>query len=391
MTTKTGFDTLRYSLAAGLTFLKSLVVGTLILAAWLTPAFAATTNDIIIGQVSDESGDLIDLTRDYVAGARVYFDAINARGGIAGRKITLLTRDDRGDPQITTGLARELIEKERAQVLFGNVGDLTLSELIRSDLLRRSGVALFAPLSGIETASREVFFLRPTYEVEALRIIAWFRSSGMTRAAIVRGRGEAASRVAQAVTKSLDAAKMTLVTDLSIAEPGVDFDVVARKVAAAEPQFLLLLGDTLETGQFIKSFRPRAPGVFVVGLSNVNQQTLVELAGVSAAFGMMLTQVVPNPHSGVLPLTREHAMLLKKYRDEPASHVTLQGFIAAKMLCAILAAIPGPITRASIMEAMRARRNFDAGGFAIEFPQGSNRGSAFADLTLLRKDGTLAQ
>lgn len=49
--------------------------------------FASTANDIRIGSVVDQSGLQGDVSRDYLAGARTYFDQINSMGGINGRKL----------------------------------------------------------------------------------------------------------------------------------------------------------------------------------------------------------------------------------------------------------------------------------------------------------------
>lgn len=69
----------------------------LLLVAWLFLAAApsvAEAADIVIAQIVDESGDGLEQSRDYVAGARVYFDWINSQGGITGRRLVLITRAD---------------------------------------------------------------------------------------------------------------------------------------------------------------------------------------------------------------------------------------------------------------------------------------------------------
>lgn len=364
-----------------------------ILATFTVPVLCAPPRDIVVGEVIDESGDNIDASRDYVAGARVYFDFVNAQGGIRGRRVALLVRDDAGAPDRTLAAARELVERQGAQVLFGPVGDASVAALAKSGDLRRWGVALFAPMAGIEldVGTDHVFFLRPTYGTEALRLVGWFQAAVQTRAAIVYSGGEFARASRQAATTRLRADGATLVAEISIGGDGRDAAAVAAKVAATRPQFVLVLADTLAAGQFIKAYRALDPLVAMAGLSNISHQTLIELAGPANAAGVLLTQVVPDPSRGGSAVAREHIALMKRFRDEPASHATLEGFVAAKYLVATLRSIDGEIDRASILAALRARREVGVGGFVITWPDRSNRGSRFADMTLLRKNGTLLQ
>ena len=83
--------------------------------------------------------------------------------------------------------------------------------------------------------------------------------------------------------------------------------------------------------------------------------------------------------------------MIRRFRDEPPSHVTLEGFLAAKTLVLALRGVNRDFSRTAITAALRQRRDYDLGGINLHFAEGANRGSGFVDLTLLRKDGTLAQ
>jgi branched-chain amino acid transport system substrate-binding protein len=363
----------------------------LLLAASAVAAPAPLPRDLVIGQVVDESGDMLEQSRDYVAGARVYFDSVNAQGGVAGRRIALVVKDGGGSAPRNATLARELIERDGAQVLFGNVGDAGVVALAKSGDLARLNMALFAPLAGIEIegGSDNIFFLRPAYRAEAVRIVEWFGNIATRRAAVVRGGGDFAREAHDAVVARMRAVGIQLVADVELASDGRDAAAAAGKIAASDPSFVLVLADTVVAGQFIKALRALNPAVTVAGLSNIAHQTLLELAGPKLAYGTLLMQVVPDPFKGTSVVAREHIGLMKRFRDEPPSHATLEGFIAAKYLVAVLRSINGEIDRASILAALRARREVDVGGFVVSWPSRANRGSRYVDLTLLRKDGSL--
>ena len=61
-------------------------------------AVAQNSEPYVIGLTGDLSGPSAGTYKPLAEGARIYFDALNAKGGINGHPVKLLTRDSRGDP-----------------------------------------------------------------------------------------------------------------------------------------------------------------------------------------------------------------------------------------------------------------------------------------------------
>lgn len=74
-----------------------------------------------LGFISGLSGVYGWSAQDQLRGVQMAADFINKQGGIAGRKIEVLTRDDRSDPKLSTAGTRELIEKEKADFIIGGL------------------------------------------------------------------------------------------------------------------------------------------------------------------------------------------------------------------------------------------------------------------------------
>jgi branched-chain amino acid transport system substrate-binding protein len=81
----------------------------------------ADDNEIRIGNVMPYSGPLAEFGAIGKAEA-AYFDMINDRGGINGRKIRFITRDDNSDPATAMDLTRGLVEKDDVLLMFGSFG-----------------------------------------------------------------------------------------------------------------------------------------------------------------------------------------------------------------------------------------------------------------------------
>jgi ABC-type branched-subunit amino acid transport system substrate-binding protein len=348
--------------------------------------------DIVIGQVLDQSGLGREISRDYFAGAKVYFDHINAQGGINGRRLSLKTRNDEGIAAKTVQLTAELVERENADVLFGYVGDANVTAAVTSPAFVRSGIALIGAVSGVAVGAAgadKVYFTRTTYAEEARRIIEHFRGTGISNFAIVYTPDDFGRSFRAVLVDSLKNNGLAALSDTAIPADSQAMAAVAARVVAKRPQVVVLLTDTLPAAAFIKAYRELDLGAVLVGTSLINARALLELAGINIAHGVVLTQVVPNPEKHDQPLLAEHARLLKQFLDEPPTHATLEGFIAAKTLVLALRGAGKSARRADIARAVKALRRADIGGPKIDFSADDNRGYAFVEVTFLRRDGRL--
>ena len=79
----------------------------------------------VLGQSVALSGPAKELGSEMRSGALLYFEQVNASGGVHGRRIRLQTLDDGYEPERTTANTRKLIEEEKVLALFGYVGTPT--------------------------------------------------------------------------------------------------------------------------------------------------------------------------------------------------------------------------------------------------------------------------
>jgi branched-chain amino acid transport system substrate-binding protein len=89
-------------------------------------AFAQDRAPIKIGFPVPLSGIYGDYAKDQVNGAKLAVNEANAKGGILGRKVELLVRDDQLDVQVISQLAKELVENDKVDFLSGALGEHTI-------------------------------------------------------------------------------------------------------------------------------------------------------------------------------------------------------------------------------------------------------------------------
>ena len=88
-------------------------------AAFLATFGAASAQDVKIGYSGALSGPASFTGLDIKRGAEMAIDEINAKGGVKGRKLVLVSRDDEHNPVRTVAQYRELVERERVVAMLG--------------------------------------------------------------------------------------------------------------------------------------------------------------------------------------------------------------------------------------------------------------------------------
>ena len=88
---------------------------------WILVAAAlsagAAQAQILIGQTVGLTGPVAATVKEAVDGARLYIDGVNARGGVRGEKIELITLDDKFDPKLAAANANALITEKNVMAL----------------------------------------------------------------------------------------------------------------------------------------------------------------------------------------------------------------------------------------------------------------------------------
>lgn len=350
----------------------------------------APAREVVVGQVVDYSGKFGEASRDYVAGAHVYFDWVNSKGGVNGMKIrhTVVDTDAAG----VRARTRELLDDPRVDVLFGFVGDDAVTAAAAERELRDGGVALVAPLAGRpapSSAIRSIFFTRPGYDAEIRQIVGHFRALQLTRFAIVDTPGAAELAVAEEIRAALLRENLAALGPRTIASDSSGYARDVEAVLALKAQAIIVVADTVPAAEFIKRYRPRDPGAMIVALSTVNHRVMFEILGPRLAHGVMITQVVPNPSLSDTGLQREHLAAIRMFRDEPPSHLTLEGFIGAKVLVEALRRAGNAPTRESIVAALQRMGPVDLKGMIVDLGAPSRLASTHVDITMIRRNGDL--
>jgi ABC-type branched-subunit amino acid transport system substrate-binding protein len=132
---------------------------------FLVPNYANAKNEvgiskteIVLGATFPKTGPLSPYFQDFFTGAQAYFDYVNSKGGIQGRKIRLITRDDKGLPSIAVTQVNALILADKVFALFNSVpftaGHVPMLRAAAIDTRQIPNLAVTTSFSGLTDSSK---------------------------------------------------------------------------------------------------------------------------------------------------------------------------------------------------------------------------------------------
>lgn len=357
-------------------------------AAFLLSPFAALHAQILIGQTAGFSGPVADGVKEITDGARLWINAVNARGGVHGQKIELVSMDDKFEPKLAAENAKKLDERG-VLALFLTRGTPHNEAIL--PLLEPANLPLVAPSTGAivlhQPVNRRVFNVRSTYQREAEKAVDHLVALGMNRIAVVVANDSFGADVQQGIGRSFERAKLKPVASIAADRARPDIAKIVPAIVAAQAQAVMWVGSGAAVSEGVKALRATGSAAQVLTLSNNASSGFVKTAG-DAAHGIIVTQVFPNERSGGSVIVREATELAKAAGLPAVSPAMLEGYAAAKVLVEGLRRAGRNPTRATLQAGLESIQKFDIGGLDVTYSATDHTGLEFSELSMIGPDGS---
>ncbi len=343
---------------------------------------------IVLGQSAPLSGPAAQLGLQMQAGAKLYFDGVNASGGIGGLPVELRTLDDGYEPERCKANTEQLIAGH-AFALFGYVGTPTC--LAALPLVQQAKIPFFAPLTGAEAlrdpANPWVFHLRASYNDETALIVRQLTQLGLSKIAVFHQDDAYGKAGLDGVVRALMQRKLTVHATATVQRNSVDVAEAARKLAASQPEAVVLVSAYKSCAAFIRESRRAGYSGQFFNVSFVGTQALLDELG-REANGIVVSQVMPYPFGVASGVVAEYqAAVQKAGGSHVLNYTAMESFLAAKVISEGLRRINGKGSREALVSALESLQNYNAGGFPVKFGPGRRVASNFVELSMLTGDG----
>ncbi|WP_353394439.1 ABC transporter substrate-binding protein [Hydrogenophaga sp. 5NK40-0174] len=356
----------------------------------------ANAAELVVVQVAPQTGELAHYTRELRTGMQVHLDHVNANGGIRGDTVRLVSLDDQAKPEEALQQIRQAASSLNPVAFMYLIGPETIATTFEANIFDQLGI----PLIGTSPAAVQlrsptrphVFHLTRGEDSEYEKLAQQLRTIRLRRVSLIHWDDPATMGEVSFFEQS--AAKdqpIEVVARAAVPASSGQLDKAFKQIAQTRADAIISMLPVEETAKLLKHLR--SEGVFtpVYGASYNESRRLFEYAGEKASRGMTVTQVVPNPFGGSLSLVRDYHAQMKKHGPKDAQHGTLsmEGFLAARLLVEALRQTPRPVSAGSLRDTLEQRGPFDLGGLRATFSDTDHVGLDFLDIGVVTFGGRL--
>lgn len=367
------------------TVLRALAGGAALLGA---PVLRAQSERILLAQSAPFTGPAAQLGIQFHQGARLYFEQINARGGVRGRPVEIVKMDDGYEPDRCVANTNKLIALDPL-ALFAYVG--TPTSVAALPLATQARVPFFAPFTGAmalrQPFNRYAFHVRASYNDETELIVKQLTFLGLKKIAVFYQNDAYGKAGLDGVQLALTKRQMKPIATAHFERNTVVVAPAVKTLVAAQPDAIVQIGAYKACAAFIRAARAAGSGATFFNVSFVGTQALADELGKDGA-GVVVSQVMPSPYSESRAITREFIQAAKKGgADYQVNYSSMEGYLAAKVFAEALRRGPPKPSRDGLIAGLETLTDEDFGGFDVRFSPTNHVASKFVELSMLTADG----
>lgn len=323
-----------------------------------TPGVSDTT--IKIGSFGPLSGPAAQWSA-VLHGMNAYFSFINDQGGIHGRKIEFVFRDDQYSPSKTPAVVRELVEKEQVFALIGGIG--TANGRAVADYLEQKDVPFFTPASGdkfwSQPGKRNVYTVFPRYVTEG-EILGKYAARDLKgkRVAVLFQDDDFGKQGLEGVRKGVAGGGGKLAVEVSCQPVDTDLGGQVSQIVASNADVLIVFAAPKQAVTAVKMLDAQHKKPQVLTSFVLSDPILFKLAGkswegtIAATAGALATEDTDA--------AKQYREILHKYSDGklPVGNFTLSGFQFAIPFVEAMHRAGPDLTRPKVYQALETLKDW---------------------------------
>jgi branched-chain amino acid transport system substrate-binding protein len=350
-----------------------------------------SSGSILFGQAAALEGPSSALGRGMRQGILAAFAEINGKGGVHGRTLELISRDDGYDPDRSIVQTVQLIDDDRVFALIGAVG--TPTSTVTVPIAKARNVPFIGPFTGAGFLRapdlQNVVNIRASYGAEAEAWIKHLTEDLHIRSIAIFYQDDSYGRDGLAGVKlALEKRGLELTAESTYERNTKAVGSAVRVLRRAEPEAVVMVGTYAPCAEFIRLARRSGFDPIFVNISFVGANALAKELGPDGD-GVIVSQVVPFPWDASVQVVADYQAAEKAL--DPAlkpDFVSLEGYLSGRLVAAALEmAGPNP-TRANMLQIINDVGRFDISGDIITLGQKLQDAPAKVFLTVIQPDGT---
>lgn len=332
----------------GMTWLAAMAV----CVAFAVPAKAA--DPIKIGVQGAHSGDLASYGVPSLNAVKIVVDQANAKGGVLGRKIEVVSQDDQCKPELGTNAATKLISEKASLVVGPICSGATKASL---PLFQEANIITISPTattpSLTEDGKNPLFFRTVANDNAQAKLTSDFLISKLKvkKVAYLHDNGDYGKGFADNNRAILEKAGVETVLFEAVTPDAVDFSAVVRKLRRVKPDIIVFGGYQPVASKLIQQMRRDHLTTPLIGPDGVKDETFLKMTGKDSE-GTYASY--PKDTSSLAEYQKAREAHLKAYGSEPGFGY-YNAYAATQCLLAAIEKV-GSLDAAKIKEALRTNK-----------------------------------
>ncbi len=253
-------------------------------------------SDIRIGIMCPMTGPWASEGVDMQRTISLLADDVNAKGGINGNKIVLVTEDDAGDPR-TAALAAQKLGTSDVVAVIGTYGS-AITEAAQNILDEAELVQIATGATSIRLTEKDMsLFFRtcPRDDAQGKEAAKILKAKNFKSVAILHDNSSYAKGLAEETRDILDDEGIKIVFYDAITPKERDYNATLTKIKSANPDVIFFTGYYNDAATLLRQKMEMGYNVPMIGGDATNNMDLVKIAGKDAAKGFLfLTPPVPQ-------------------------------------------------------------------------------------------------
>jgi branched-chain amino acid transport system substrate-binding protein len=328
---------------------------------------------LLLGTSLPKSGIMKAWGKSVNDGANAYFKYVNEFKLLKnGKKIKLISYDDKYEPELTTENVKKLIKNKDLFAFFGFVGTPTVKNIL--PIIESTNLPFIAPFSGAsflrDKENINIVNFRSSYSEEIDKTIGYLNEKKhIKKFAVFYQNDNYGEEGYIALIDSLKKRKLKLYGEGMYKRNTLSIRHAFSEIKSYEPEAIVMVGAYKANALFIKKARDDEKlkdAIFCnISFSDANEM-LKELNFKTE--NLIFSQVVPAYNDNKVDVIKEYSYLMKKYfPKEPLGFISLESFLAAKTIVQAINNVKGSLTTVKFLEEIKTLPKDTLSGISLNY------------------------
>jgi len=367
------------------------VTGLLGLAATGHAEDGVSADTIVFGQAAALTGPASALGQGMKAGIEAAFAEANAKGGVAGRHLKLISKDDGYEPDKSITATNALIQDDKVFALIGPVG--TPTSAATQPIAASASVPFIGAFTGAaflrDPKLSNVINVRASYDEETDAWVQHLTDDLHISKIAIFYQDDAFGRAGlSGFKKAMEKRNLSIVAEGTYERNTIAVKTALLDIKRAEPEAVVMVGAYKPCAEFIRLAHKVDFNPAFVNISFVGATALAKELGDDGK-GVIVSQVVPFPWDSSIKVVADYQAAMKSIDpNAKPEFVSLEGYLVGRLAVASLQKVGANPSREAFLKTIKDTGTFDFGGLTMEFRPGQNQGLHKVFMTVIQSDGS---